>query len=57
MFSIILTEAIAERAAEISNKNKIPAADSIIYTSALSQNSVLLTSDNDFRGLKGVKFI
>jgi predicted nucleic acid-binding protein len=48
---------IAERAAEISVERKLPAVDAIIYVTALISNSELITEDNDFRGLDGVKVI
>ena len=48
-----LSEGIAEKAAEISAKSKLPSFDAIIYTTALLNNIELITSDNDFRGLKG----
>ena len=42
---------IAERAVEISFKYNLATIDSIIYTSALSNNSGFITLDNDFRNL------
>ena len=42
---------IAERAVEISFKYNLATIDSIIYTSALSNNSEFITLDNDFRNL------
>lgn len=48
---------IAEKAAEVSVDNGLAAIDSIIYTTALVSNAELLTTDNDFRGLKDVKII
>ena len=52
-----LTENIAEKAAEISVENKIPAMDSLIYTTALMNNLKLLTLDNDFRNLPNVEIL
>lgn len=52
-----LNEEIAEKAAETSIKNKVPAIDSLIYASALENNSLLLTLDNDFRGLENVEVL
>ena len=46
-----LNEKIAEEAAEISLKNKIPAIDSLIYSTAIENQLTLITLDNDFRGL------
>lgn len=43
---------ISEKAVEISMKNKISMADSIIYTTALIKKCKVLTLDNDFRGLE-----
>ncbi len=45
---------IAERAVEFSIKNNLSAVDSLIYSSALKNNSVLITLDNDFRSLNNV---
>jgi len=46
---------IAEKAVEISLKNKLAAIDSLIYASSLFQGAILLTRDNDFRGLPEVQ--
>lgn len=54
---IDLTQEIAEMAAEIAIKHRLPAADAIIYTSAMINQSELITADNDFRGLAGVKVV
>jgi len=51
---ILLNEKISEKAAEISIEKNLPAIDSLIYSSALSNKSKLITLDNDFRGLKDV---
>jgi len=48
---------IAENAAELSIKNKLPAIYSLIYSSAIHYGSELITMDNDFRGLKDVKIL
>lgn len=52
--SIILpvTINIAEKAAELSANEQIPAIDSLIYTTSLFNNSQFITMDNDFRNLK-----
>lgn len=50
---IDVTNTIAENAAEISHKNKVPMADSIIYATALENKLSLITLDNDFRNLPG----
>lgn len=55
--SLYLNEEITEKAAEISVDKNIPAIDSLIYASSLINNSLFLTLDNDFRGLKNVKIL
>jgi len=45
---------LSEFAADISIQHKLPALDALIYASALKNNAVLITLDNDFRGLKNV---
>jgi predicted nucleic acid-binding protein len=52
---INLDEKIAEKASELVIEKDLPIADSIVYASALINNAVLLTLDNDFRGLDNVK--
>lgn len=52
---IDLNEKIAERASEIVIEKNLPVADSIVYSSALLNDAILLTLDNDFRGLDKVK--
>ena len=51
---IDVTPEISEMAINLSIENKLPMVDSIIYASAIANNAVLLTLDNDFRNLKGV---
>ena len=48
---IAVTDEIALHSVEWALKNKLAIADSIIYQSSLSSEAVLVTSDNDFRGL------
>ncbi len=48
---------IAEQAAQLSFEQKIPAMDSLIYTTAQIRNAHLLTCDNDFRGLNNVTIL
>lgn len=55
--SIQVSDDISIRAAKISVENKVPAMDSLIYATALANNSTLLTLDNDFRGLPNVKVL
>ena len=52
--SISVNENIAETASEISINKKIPAIDSLIYTTSKLNNSQLITKDNDFRNLPNV---
>lgn len=54
---VSLNEEMAEKAADISKKHNLPAADSLIYSTALISNIMLLTRDNDFRGLPNVKVL
>lgn len=54
---IPVNEDISEDAAEFSFKNQLHAADAIIYTSAIKNNAILITLDNDFRGLKDVSIL
>jgi predicted nucleic acid-binding protein len=57
--SITLTidEKTAEKASEISIKSNLPSIDSLIYSTAMLNNAVLITLDNDFRGLPGAKIL
>ncbi|MEK6925097.1 MAG: PIN domain-containing protein [Nanoarchaeota archaeon] len=55
--SIEINNKIADDACENSYKNKIPSIDSLIYASAISINSILITKDNDFRGLKNTQIL
>ena len=52
-----IDEKIAEKAAGIAEENNLGAADAIIYATALLNNSILLTLDNDFRGLDKVNIL
>ena len=45
---------IAEKAVDFSLENGLPIIDSIIYATSVMNESILVTLDNDFRGLKGV---
>lgn len=56
-FIIPINEEIANDAAEISIKNKIAAIDSLIYASAIKNKTILVTLDNDFRGLDNVTIL
>jgi len=57
--SLILpvNEEISRDAVDFSLKHKLPAMDSLIYASALKNGAVLITLDNDFRGLKNVNVL
>lgn len=48
---------IAVEAADVSIKYKIPMADAIIYASAVSSDTTLITMDAHFKNLEGVQFI
>lgn len=54
---IVLDNAIAISAAQISIKRKLPMADAIIYATAQSLHATLVTSDEHFNGLPGVEYI
>jgi predicted nucleic acid-binding protein len=51
-----VTETIALRAALISLKHRLPMADSLILSTAWAQQADLLTQDEHFIGLPGVKY-
>lgn len=51
-----LTEAIALRAALISLKHSLPMADSLILSTAWSNQAALWTQDEHFAGLPGVEY-
>mgnify|MGYP001591204440 FL=1 len=44
---------ISEDAVEFSLKNNLHTVVALIYSSALKNNSMLVTLDNDFKGLTG----
>ena len=47
---------ISIQAAKFSIDNKIPMADSIIYTTGQKYNAIIWTQDDDFKNLPGVKY-
>ena len=47
---------ISVQAAKFSIDNKIPMADSIVYTTGQKYNAVIWTQDDDFKNLPGVKY-
>ena len=54
---IKIDQDICEKAAEISIKEKIPAIDSLIYTSSSINNAILVTLDSHFKNLEKVMVI
>jgi len=48
-----ISKEICEKAAEDSHKKGLPAADGIIYRTALEENAKILTLDSDFKNLPG----
>lgn len=48
---ISVNEEIASQSVEWALSNKLAIADSIIYQSSLSTGAILVSGDNDFRGL------
>jgi predicted nucleic acid-binding protein len=53
---IDVTPSIAIQAAKFSHEFRIPMADSIIYTTARMNDSIVWTQDVDFKDLEGVKY-
>ena len=53
---IPMSNTIAYRAADISLKHKLAMADSIVYATADLHGARLITSDRDFKSLKGVLY-
>lgn len=52
-----LTKDVALTAADISLQHKLPMADSIVLACARQTSSKLITLDNDFAGIEGVKIL
>ena len=48
---------IAETAAVLAHTHRLPTIDALIYATSLSTRSELITADNDFRGLAGVRML
>lgn len=48
---------VSEKAADISHEKNIPAIDSLIYATAMINNLMLITKDNDFRHLSNVQIL
>jgi len=53
---IDVTSSISIQAAKLSYEKNIPMADSIIYITAIANEAIVWTQDNDFRGLDSVKY-
>ena len=49
---IPVSEDISEKAVDFSLDNNLSIIDALIYTTAILNDSTLITLDNDFRGLK-----
>ena len=54
---INLDEDIAYKASQLVVEKDIPIADSVVYASAIANNAVLLTLDNDFRNLDNAEIL
>ena len=54
---IELTSALALSAAQLSLKERLPMADSVILATARAFQAVLWTQDADFKDLEGVQYI
>jgi predicted nucleic acid-binding protein len=52
-----LTSSIALNAAKIGAQLKLPLADSVILATARAHAAVIWTQDEDFKGIKGVRYI
>ena len=52
-----LTESVALAAARISLQRRLPAADALIYATALEAGVEVATSDVHFEGLPGVRYL
>lgn len=52
-----LTATVALTAADVGLEHKLAMADSIVYSTALLNRAQLVTSDRDFDGLPGVKYL
>ncbi len=53
---VVLTAALATRAALLGIRHKLPLADSIIYATAQEADALVWTQDADFEGLPGVRY-
>ena len=51
-----LSFVISVQAAKFSIDNKIPMADSVIYTTGQIYNAIVWTQDDDFKNLPDVKY-
>jgi len=53
---LVVSEEVALKAAMVSQKHKLPMADSLVYATAQLVGAVVWTQDDDFRGLPGVRY-
>lgn len=54
---ISVDEHVAEIAVDLALKHKLGMADALIYATALLNNAILMTTDNDFRNLPSAEVI
>ncbi|MEK6908962.1 MAG: PIN domain-containing protein [Nanoarchaeota archaeon] len=52
-----VNQEIAEMAADICIGKSLGAVDAVIYATSIANNSLLITLDNDFRGLENVQIL
>ena len=53
---ILLTEAVAIKAVDLSLEHHLAMADSIVYATAALYDAIVITSDGDFKSLPGVTY-
>ena len=53
---IALDSDLSVLAAQISQRYKLPMADSIIYSTAIEYSAILWTSDKHFKDIPGIRF-
>lgn len=54
---VLVSAEISEKAVELSLQHELGAMDALIYASAIIQQAILLTCDNDFRNLSNVTIL
>jgi predicted nucleic acid-binding protein len=52
-----VSEEIALKAALLSNRHKLPMADSLIYATGQIEHALIWTQDSDFEHLDGVRYV